>query len=107
MTRNLRNSSGGQNRIRSVECGVQVDATICPSGFVYSSDPSTPEYVCEGDVEGQSFGALQRVNDVQFNKQTASIIVDHHPWVAKGPHYISLTREEKADIIWDKITESD
>jgi len=47
------------------------------------------------------------VNDVQFNKQTASIIVDHHPWVAKGPHYISMTREEKADIIWDKITESD
>ena len=34
------------------------------------------------------------------------MILKHHPWVAKGEHYLSLRKEEKADILWAKITES-
>ena len=33
------------------------------------------------------------------------IILDLHPWVAKGAEYLSLSRVDKAAILWDKITE--
>lgn len=36
-----------------------------------------------------------------------SIIINYHPWTAKGPDYISMSRDEKQGIIWDKITEDD
>ena len=33
--------------------------------------------------------------------------MNRHPWVTKGPDYISLDREEKAEIIWNKVREDD
>lgn len=33
------------------------------------------------------------------------IILDLHPWVAKGAEYLSLSRDDKAAILWNKITE--
>lgn len=51
--------------------------------------------------------ANQEDEYVLYDKKTSSIIIDHHPWVTKGKDYISLTRQEKHSIIWDKITESE
>jgi len=39
--------------------------------------------------------------------EMSTIIINNHPWVAKGPDYVSMGRNEKADIIWDKIIEND
>ena len=36
----------------------------------------------------------------------SSIILSLHPWVAKGPEYLSLDRQDKAAILWAKITEN-
>ena len=35
------------------------------------------------------------------------MILKHHPWVAKGEHYLSLLRDEKSDVLWSKIIEND
>lgn len=39
--------------------------------------------------------------------EMSTIIINNHPWVAKGPDYVSMGRNEKAGIIWDKIIEND
>lgn len=39
--------------------------------------------------------------------EMSTIIINNHPWVAKGPDYVSMGRDEKTGIIWDKIIEND
>lgn len=69
------------------------------------------QYVChsaepKAAEKGTRVGANQEVNSVAFEQNVSSIILNHHPWVAKGTEYLNLSREEKADIIWEKVTES-
>ena len=35
------------------------------------------------------------------------MILTEHPWVAKGPEYLRLPKQEKAAILMDKIMASD
>ena len=43
----------------------------------------------------------------KIDHDVKTIIVEPHPWTVKSASYLSLTREEKADIIWNKIIEDD
>jgi len=49
--------------------------------------------------------AGENIGHVKVENETSSIILSLHPWVAKGAAYESLDREEKAQILWNKITE--
>jgi hypothetical protein len=39
--------------------------------------------------------------------EVSTIIINYHPWVAKGPDYVSMSRQEKAGIIWNKIMKNE
>lgn len=96
-------------KLGSVKCGSKVDAKICLQDYETTvADPAEErEYNCMGDqTQSISIGANQELRSVAHSKKSASFILEHHPWVTKGPDYLSLMREEKAGIIWDKITES-
>ena len=94
--------------VGSIKCGKKVDATICPEGG-YELGPVAGQrelkYTCDS-AKGIKVGANQEVCHLDVETQAQpSIILSRHFWVAKGEHYLSLDREDKADILWDKITE--
>ena len=73
-----------------------------------------------GPVEGQDvdkfdcvdlpgdfiFDASSEYDNISARSQ-ATLIINRQPWIAKGPHYLSLDRSEKSAILWDKIRESE
>ena len=48
-------------------------------------------------------GAHERNDFVGFIN--SSIVLNYWPWATKGPYYLALSRERKAEVIWDKIRE--
>ena len=50
-------------------------------------------------------GPDQEDSSVPMDSGTSSIILKYHPWEAKGPTYLKLSRSKKDEIIWDKIME--
>ena len=40
-----------------------------------------------------------------MESKVSSLILKYHPWDAKGPAYLALSRAAKDEILWDKITE--
>ena len=52
-------------------------------------------------------GPNQEVYGSKDLHHASSIILSLHPWVAKGPEYLALNRQDKAAILWAKITEND
>jgi hypothetical protein len=51
--------------------------------------------------------ALQSVSKLPLENSVSSIVLQHHPWTAKGPSYLKLSSAEKGAILWDKIREDD
>lgn len=100
-----------RNDHASIKCGKNVDALICPDGFEMKAVPNQTElkYACysaNDEVEnGFKVGANQQFSDINVDNRVSSIVLNKHIWTAKGEDYLSLEREEKQDIIWDKITE--
>ena len=68
-------------------------------------------YTCYSEtdeaVEGVRVEAMQAFSSVEFESRKPSLILQVHPWHAKGADYISLTREEKADILSHNICKDD
>ena len=96
----------------SVKCGKNVDAQICPGGFEVEQSVDGQRllgYRCMSRSvryeHGTKVGAGEDIGYVQVQNEDSSIILSLHPWVAKGAAYESLDREDKADILWNKITE--
>lgn len=96
----------------SVKCGKNVDAQICPGGFEVEQSVDGQRllgYRCMSNSvryeHGTKVGAGEDIGYVQVENEDSSIILSLHPWVAKGAAYESLDREDKADILWNKITE--
>ena len=58
-------------------------------------------------METAKVAATQHFNAPLFSYFADSMILTEHPWVAKGPEYLRLPKEEKAAILMDKIMESD
>ena len=92
----------------SIECGTRVKAQFCATGYEQVEFPRQDRmYICkEGEGKDYSIGANQLESSVSLYSGTGGIIIDHHPWVAKGPAYLELPRKVKASIIWHKVTES-
>ena len=97
----------------SIICGKNVDATICPNGYELGpvANQRDLKYICDSGSneteEGFKVGANQKFTSLNLDKQApSSIILQRHHWVAKGTHYLGLDREDKADILWDKIQEN-
>ena len=96
-----------------MECGAHVFATICPGEVrnVYKHNDK-PFHVCvsdEDEIIDVRVGANQSLDlreVLDADVQSSAVILKHHPWVAKGEHYLGLRKEEKADILWEKINES-
>ena len=40
-----------------------------------------------------------------INFKNSSIVINYWPWATKGPYYIALDRQSKAEVIWNKILE--
>ena len=97
----------------SIKCGKNVDALICPNGFELTAYPNQRDlkYACYSESDeiehGVQVGANQQFSDIDVENRASSIILNKHIWTAKGEDYLSLDREEKFDIIWDKVTEDD
>jgi len=98
----------------SVKCGKNVDAQICPGGFEeqeFVDGQRELGYRCISNSvryeHGSKVGAGEEIGSIQFQNEVSSVILSLHPWVAKGVVYEGLDREEKADILWNKITEDD
>ena len=77
-------------------------------GFVESSVDGQQDlmYTCKSNSEEPNEGIYVGANQGNVAWVDA-IILNRHPWVTKGPYYLDLDREEKADIIWDKIISDD
>ena len=61
-------------------------------------------FVCSSpDEEVVTVGAHERKDSVNF--KSSSVILNYWPWATKGPYYMALDRERKAEVIWDKIRE--
>lgn len=97
----------------SIKCGKKVDALICPDTFELGPVPfqSQLRYACKRVTDefepGFKVGANQQFSDIDVENEVSSIILYKHRWDAKGVDYLSLNRDEKADIIWDKIREDE
>ena len=98
----------GNESIGSIKCGAKVDAIICSEYYDTVVDWPTNEsdYTCSEGTETSRVGANQEFGAFEFNQRQSSVILKHHPWVAKGADYLSLMRHQKLNILWDKITES-
>ena len=103
-----------RNNAASIICGKNVDATICPNGYELGPVANQRElrYICDSGSneteEGFKVGANQKFSSLNLDKRAPpSIILQRHHWVAKGTHYMGLDREDKADILWDKIQENE
>lgn len=94
--------------IGSIKCGANVDAIICSEHYetVVAWPKDEREYTCSEGTETSRVGANQEFGAFEFNQRQSSVILKHHPWVAKGADYLSLTRHQKLNILWDKIMES-
>ena len=57
--------------------------------------------------QGTYVGQNSELSPVEVQNQVSSIIVTLHPWTAKGPEYLSLSRAQKLEILVDKIMEDD
>ena len=92
----------------SIKCGAQVDAIICSEHYetVETWPREEREYTCSEGTETSRVGANQEFSAFEFNQRQSSVILKHHPWVAKGADYLSLMRHQKLNILWDKIMES-
>ena len=94
-----------------MKCGKNVDAQICPGSFEETSIDGQRKlgFRCTSDSvryeHGTKVSAGENIGHVKVENETSSIILSLHPWVAKGAAYESLDREEKAQILWNKITE--
>ena len=92
------------NTIRSARCGTHAAAKLCTGkvvlGPVESQDD--PKFDCM-DLPGDFiFDASSEYVFINF-QSSATLIINDQPWVAKGPHYLSLDRSEKSKILWNKI----
>ena len=92
----------------SVICGAHVDATLCPNG--YQKDAVVGQAAlrlrCTGDDEaGISVSANEMLGDL-LGEKISSIILSSHPWDAKSPVYIGLSRQDKFKILDRKINEN-
>lgn len=59
------------------------------------------------EEQGTEVGAYEEFNYIEVEKHVSTIILDFHPWVAKGQEYLSLDRHDKLEILWKKIEEDD
>ena len=96
----------------SIRCGKNVDAIICDHGHEFGFVEGQRElgYKCKASDKfnyehGMKIGANQNFGLIPVQNGESSIILSLHPWVAKGADYLSLDREEKAYILWNKIVE--
>ena len=77
--------------IGSIKCGSKVDAIICSERFetVVEWPREEREYTCSEGTETSRVGANQEFSALVFNQWQSSLILKHHPWVAKGADYLS------------------
>ena len=88
----------------SITCGKQASVTICPSDLTLTNVEGEERFVCSVTNEDvTTVGAKESIDFVRF--RDSSVVINYMPWTTKGPHYIALSRESKAEILWDKITE--
>ena len=88
----------------SIICGPQASVTICPSDSVIGEVQGVERFVCSSTNEdATTVGAHERKDFVNF--KNSSIVISYWPWATKGPYYIALDRQRKAEVIWDKIRE--
>lgn len=94
-----------------IKCGKHVDATICPNGHQYGDVEGMREkgYSCKSDSlfvqeKGIKVSGSQHLSKVDLFSENSSVILSLHPWNTKGAAYLGLDRDEKSEIIWDKIT---
>lgn len=59
------------------------------------------------EEQGTEVGAYEEFNKIEVEKHVSTIILDYHPWVAKGQEYLNLDRHDKLDILWYMITDDD
>ena len=68
------------------------------------------KYTCKSDGDyGDSILSIkadESSKKIRTGPKASSVVLNYHPWVAKGPEYIKMSRTDKADILWSKITES-
>ena len=111
MAKDFKNGRG------SIRCGKHVEATVCPGPTKTGPVPYKKELrlMCDldqilPDDSSKVFEVAPFLADhesVPMVNGVSSIILKYHPWEAKGPAYLKLSRADKDAIVWGKITESD
>jgi hypothetical protein len=97
----------------SIKCGKNVDALVCLGEFEKGPVDGQRDfgYKCDnGSIfveHGTDAGAGQQLGYIPVERSGSSIVLSLHPWVAKGAQYLSLDRDEKEYILWNKITENE
>ena len=103
----MSNNQGNNWGLGSVKCGPLVEAIVCPQGSIEVKGGQDNGFQCEGGDLGQHIGSRESNDSVQLEWNTSTLILEHHPWVAKGDGYLGLGRQTKAQIIRDKVNADD
>ena len=77
---------------------------ICPGAYEKDVIDGKDWFRCGDD--GVKVDASMQSEFVPYHAGS-TVIVQYHPWLTKGPAYLSLSRQEKHEIIHQKILEDD
>lgn len=103
------------NPIVSARCGVNAVAKLCPGDTVVGPVKHQREakFDCVSTIGGSQaetgfvFEANSEFTGLFDSVRGDSLIINHQPWVAKGPKYLALGRTQKSNILWSKIRENE
>ena len=92
------------NPIRSMRCGTHAAAKLCTgnTGLQPVDGQDENKVDCLGNSEETVYYASSEHAAIN-ERQSATLIINRQPWIAKGPEYLALSRSEKSAILWDKI----
>lgn len=92
------------NPIRSARCGTHAAAKLCTgnTGLRPVDGQDENKIDCLGISGDSIYYASSEHADIS-ERQSATLIINRQPWIAKGPEYLALDRSEKSAILWEKI----
>ena len=94
---------GGRWGVSSIRCGSLVEARVCPGGAIEVRTGEDNQFECDTGDLGVEIGARESNHSVIVDWLRSWIVLEHHPWVAKGDAYLSFSREKKARILREKV----
>ena len=93
---------------RSARCGTHAAAKLCTgnTGERPVDGQDEDKVDCLGISGGSIYYASSEHADIS-ERQSANLIINRQPWIAKGPEYLALDRSEKSAILWEKIRKNE